>query len=93
MPVTEEEVEAARAKKTLNEVLDFFAAHNTNPGDWWGFTDDGSEFCLDYRSPNGARFWLDLTREGVISLLWRAPGSTEHQSFAFEAASKVRESS
>lgn len=84
-------VRESKAKKTLNEALDFFAADDTNPGNDWTFTDDGAELCLDYLSSDGARFWLDLKRNGTIDLLWRPPGSQEAQSFTFAVlAGKTR---
>lgn len=71
--------------KTLNDVLDHFQHQKIGPGEDWAFDDDFQTYALDYRSNDGAKFWIDLARDGTVTLLWKAPGSSTPVVLKFEA--------
>lgn len=75
-----------KASDVLTEVLDYFARTGCNPGDWWAPTDDGSELCLEFNGNDGAKFWLDLSKDGTIQLLWKDGSTKTHCSLTFRAA-------
>lgn len=66
----------------LAEILDHFDAAESSPGDNWAFCDDRSSLGLDYRSPDGTKFWLDINKDGTISIFWR-PSGADGQSLTF----------
>lgn len=59
------------AVKVLNEAMDYFEKTETDPGGEWAFCEDYSSLGLDFRSPNGDAFWLDLERDGTILVMWK----------------------
>lgn len=73
-----------KSTKLLNDALDHFAKNDCYPGDWWAFTDDGSELCLEY-AEGDARFWIDLNRDGTVTLLWRPTKDAAPQIAKFAA--------
>lgn len=64
----------ADATKILNEALDYFEKTETDPGGGWAFCDDYSSMGLDFKSPAGDKFWLDIERDGTILVMWKSAG-------------------
>ena len=62
------------AAEILGEALDYFSSNDTDPGGEWAFCDDRSELGLDFRGKDGTKFWLDIKRDGTISIYWRPAG-------------------
>lgn len=71
------------AANAMTAALEYFERTGRNPGDWWAFTDDQSEMCLEFNGNDGAKFWLDLNKDGTIQLMWRAPDTTKAESINF----------
>lgn len=66
-----------RSKGVLTEILDWFNETGKTPGDWWAPTDDRMSYGLDWRDDNGQRkFWLDLDKNGTVSIFWKRPDGT-----------------
>lgn len=68
-----------RSKTVLTEILDWFTTNDKTPGDWWAPSDCRTSYGLDWRSEIGDRkFWLDLDKDGTITIYWKRPdGSHE----------------
>lgn len=73
------------ADKVMSEVLDHFCKSGETPGDWWAFSDDEVELCLEHTSSDGSTLWIDLSRDGTIMLLWKSAGSEKPQVLQFVA--------
>jgi hypothetical protein len=76
----------SEAQLILGEILDHFLTNDLRPEDAWAFPDDGSSLCLDHQSPDGAKFWLDLKRDGTITVLWRPAGADKPRVLHFKCA-------
>ena len=59
------------AKIIMGEILDYFLDTDKTSDDAWCFSEDGSEFGLDHQSEDGTKFWLNLSRDGAITILWK----------------------
>ena len=73
------------AAAMLTEIIDHFANTEERPEDW-AHDDTGRSFCLDYRSKDGAKFWLDLDKDGTITVLWKPAGADAPVIMKFLAA-------
>lgn len=62
-------------KEIVIAVLDHMQANDLRPEDAWAFSDDYESLGLDHRSPDGSKFWLDLDRDGTITILWKPAGA------------------
>ncbi len=62
------------AKALLAEIIDHFASSEETPGDWWAPAEDHSSYNLQHDSKDGTRFWIDLDKDGTITLVWRPCG-------------------
>lgn len=65
-----------RAQTLLSEIVDYFAIGHNNPGDHWCHDEDGTTFALDYKGKDGRKFWLDLHKDGTVSIFWKRPDGT-----------------
>lgn len=72
------------ARKAIGEIIDRFADGKETPGDAWAPSEDRTSFGLDYQGRDGCKFWLDLDRDGTITLYW-VPPSGERQIVKFTA--------
>jgi hypothetical protein len=75
----------SKAQQIIGEILDHFAKNDLTPEDAWAFVDDYSALCLDHRSPDGTKFWLDFERDGTISVLWKPVGAKQPKVLRFRA--------
>ncbi|HYT41954.1 MAG TPA: hypothetical protein VEP90_06385 [Methylomirabilota bacterium] len=57
----------------MTQIIDHFACAGESPGDWWAHDDDRTSYCLDHQSRDGTKFWIDLDKDGTITLLWKPP--------------------
>jgi hypothetical protein len=73
------------AEIVLGEVLDHFAKSGETPENWWAFSDDQTELCLDHTSKDGSKFWLDLCQDGTIIILWKEAGAETPKILKFTA--------
>lgn len=73
----------ADAAIVLGKILDHFQQSDTRPGEDWAFDDEFSSLCLDYLSPHGAKFWLDIERDGTIRIIWSPGNGGEVNSLTF----------
>jgi hypothetical protein len=71
------------AKALLTEIIDYFAICDDTPGDFWAHDEDRTSYCLDYRSSDGTKFWIDLDKDGTITLLWKPLGQGQPQIMTF----------
>ncbi len=63
------------AKQVLAEVIDYFADNEESPGDWWAPSEDRTSLGLDWRaSHEGRKFWIDLDKDGTVTIYWKRPG-------------------
>lgn len=74
------------ATKMLSDALDHFRNGSISPGGDWTFSDDLESLCLDHRSPDGTKFWIDLQRDGTIIILWKPAGAERPEVFKFTSA-------
>ena len=81
----------ANATKVINEILDHFQNNGEKPSDNWDFDDEFSSMCLDHQSSDGAKFWIDIERDGTIHILWKAAGADKPQVVIFVSQSKAHE--
>ncbi len=82
----------SEAQRIIGEILDHFAENDLRPSDDWAFPDDFSSLCLDHQSSDGTKFWLDLERDGTISVLWKPAGAERPTILRFHALSQADES-
>ena len=61
----------SNARTLLTEIIDYFANCDEKPGDFWAHDDEFESYCLDHRSKDGTKFWLDLEKDGTISIMWK----------------------
>lgn len=73
------------AAALLTEIVDHFAKTGENPGDWWAHCDDYTSYSLDHTSKDGTKFWIDLDKDGTITLLWKSPGQEKAEIKQFHA--------
>lgn len=78
------------AKQMLNEALDHFQENNESPGGAWAFDDECQSLGLDYRSRDKCKFWLDLDRDGTVTILWKPVGADSPNVFKFRSRSSAR---
>jgi hypothetical protein len=69
----------------LTEIIDHFANAKESPGDWWAHDDEFSSYCLDHQARDGTKFWLDLDKDGTITLLWKPAGKERPEIIKFVA--------
>lgn len=62
-------------RNILAEIVDHFAITDSKPGNDWAFDDDQTSIGLDHRSVDGSKMWLDLNRDGTITIFWKKAGS------------------
>ncbi len=73
------------AKTFLAEIIDHFANSEETPGDWWAPTEDHTSYCLDHKSKDGTKFWIDLDKDGTITLVWKPCGQESSGVMQFHA--------
>jgi hypothetical protein len=71
----------ASAREVLSEIVDYFAASGEGAGGEWAHPDDLSSYCLDFHGQDGAKFWLDLHRDGIIHLMWKRGAAMRSMNF------------
>ena len=75
----------SNASKVLGEILDHFKGFGISPDDAWAFDDECNSLCLDHRSLDGTKFWIDLQRDGTIIILWKPAGTERPEVLQFNA--------
>lgn len=74
-----------RAKSIMTEIIDRFADGTYGgPGDEWAPDEDHASYGLDCRGKDGCKFWLDLDKNGTITIFWKRPDGT-HEVLHFDA--------
>jgi hypothetical protein len=63
----------------LTEIIDYFATKDEGLGDMWAHPDDFSSYGLDYRNRDGTQLWIDLDKDGTITVLWKRPDNSKVQ--------------
>jgi len=76
------------AKALLTEIIDHFANSVDTPDSWWAHSDDGTAYCLDHSS-GSIKFWIDLDKDGTITLLWKRGTENEPTVMKFVANGQI----
>ncbi len=58
----------------LSKIIDHFAESDDGPPGDWAHDTDCSSYALEHRGKDGTRFWIDLDKDGTISVLWKPAG-------------------
>lgn len=74
-----------RAAEFLTEIIDHFAHAKETPADWWAHDEAGESYCLDHLSRDGTKFWLDLDKNGTITILWKPANASDAKVMKFKA--------
>jgi hypothetical protein len=61
--------EQAGMKEVINEIMDALA--NEEPEGYYAPSEDGTEGGFDWLFKDGSLLWLDFTRDGTASIVWR----------------------
>jgi hypothetical protein len=72
----------SNAEQVLAEIIDHFADGDENPGDHWCPDEHRTSYGLDYKGKDGRKFWLDLDKDGTITVFWKRP-SGDHSVVVF----------
>lgn len=71
------------ARADINEILDYFSRAEINPGSDWAFDEDQSSLGVDFRSSDGTKFWLDINRDGTLSIFWKPADRPSGETLTF----------
>jgi hypothetical protein len=69
----------------LTEIIDHFTHAEEGPGDAWAHDDEFASYALDYRGKDGTVFWLDMEKNGTISVTWKPAGADRPKCVMFRA--------
>ncbi len=58
----------------FGDLIDYLASGDLSLGEDWAASEDLDSYGLDWRAPDGTKFWLTLNRDGTIDVYWRPDG-------------------